>query len=384
MLERCSALVPLLEARAQQAEILRRLPDETIADAVRAELFRMVVPKGCGGFGLGLETLAQAARRLAHGCPSSAWTLIFLVMHNWLLAKFGRELRRELFVERPYVLAPAPLAPTGRLKPTGGGYRLSGRWEWATGVMHADWLIVHAIERPKPPFVTRFCALPIGDVTIEDVWFTSGMRGTGSNAVVIADAFVPQHRTVLGETLLRRGIPEGLDEKEDPFSAYPVLAVLALVAAAPALGAAERCVELFRERLQQRVLAYSMGDRQLEQPTSQARLAEALAVARAASASWEAGLRALCQACERPEAPTLSELAAVRLAAASTVRMSRQAISTVCEGSGASIYFESSPFQRLQRDVETLKGHVIFDWDRTAELVGRIEAGLALRPWDML
>jgi alkylation response protein AidB-like acyl-CoA dehydrogenase len=384
MLERSAALVPLLEERAGRAELLRRLPDETIADAVRAELFRMVVPKGCGGFGLGLDTLAQVARRLAHGCPSSAWTLTFLAMHNWILAKFGEELQRELFGERPYVLAPAPLAPTGRLKPTRGGYRLSGRWEWATGVMHADWLIVHATERLEHPFVTRFCVVPIEDVSVEDVWYTSGMRATGSNTVKITDTFVPEHRTALGEALLRRGIPKGLDEKEDPFSAYPVLPVLALVAAAPALGAAERCVELFCQRLQERVLAYSMGERQLERPTALARLAEALAVVRAASAAWEAALATVGRACERPEGPTAKELAAVRLAAASTVRMSREVISIVCEGSGASIYYETSPFQRFQRDVEMLKGHVIFDWDRTAELVGRIEAGLAPRPGDML
>ena len=73
-----------------------------------------------------------------------------------------------------------------------------------------------------------------------------------------------------------------------------------------------------------------------------------------------------------------------RLAAASTVRLARQAISTVCEGSGASIYAETSPLQRLQRDVEVLKGHVIFDWDRCAELAGRIALGLEPSPIDMV
>ena len=71
---------------------------------------------------------------------------------------------------------------------------------------------------------------------------------------------------------------------------------------------------------------------------------------------------------------------ATRLAAAATVRSSRQVISTVCEGAGASVYMSDSPLQRLQRDVEVLKGHVMFDWDRTAELAGRFALGHGLRP----
>jgi hypothetical protein len=78
------------------------------------------------------------------------------------------------------------------------------------------------------------------------------------------------------------------------------------------------------------------------------------------------------------------ERGAVRLAAASTVRMARAAISTVCEGTGASVYAVGSPLQRLQRDVEVLEGHVIFDWDRTAELAGRLELGFEPRPTDLL
>lgn len=72
-----------------------------------------------------------------------------------------------------------------------------------------------------------------------------------------------------------------------------------------------------------------------------------------------------------------------RLMAAATVRDARRLIGRVCEGSGASVYFSDAPLQRLQRDVEVLKGHVIFDWDRTTELAGRVTLGERLRPGDM-
>jgi alkylation response protein AidB-like acyl-CoA dehydrogenase len=378
LLARCAELVPALEARAGEAERLRRLPDATIADAAAADVFSMLVPEVQGGAGLELASIAQATRTLAHGCVSSAWTLSFFALHNWLLAKFEPQLQRELYANRSWVLVPAPLAPTGTFAEVDGGYRVSGRWEWATGVMHAEWVMVHAFGSGARGPTTRFCLVPVSQAKIEDVWFTSGMRATGSNAVVLEDVLVPAHRTLEGRRLMR---PSG---GPVDFARYPTLPVLAFVAAAPALGAAERAVELFRGRVRERVLTYSLGERQLDQPAAQIRLSAALATVRAARANWEAAMAAFVAAAASPDGARPLDHAAARLAAAHTVRLAREAIATVCDGSGASVYFDSSPLQRLQRDVEVLKGHVVFDWDRTAELVGRLELGFEPRPTDML
>jgi len=383
VIDRCEKMVAGLAERATEAEELRHLPDATVQAALDAELFSMVVPPSLGGLGLGLDTLAQSTRILATGCPASAWTLSFLVMHSWLLGRLDPEVHPELFEDRGYALAPAPLNPSGTARPVDGGFRLNGRWEWATGVEHADWVLVHAIVDRPDELATVFLAVPRSETTVEDVWFTSGMRATGSNAVSIADVFVPANRTVSSTVVLERdGRFEGA-LADDPMAGYPIIPVLALVAAAPALGAAEAAVELFRRRLSERVLAYTLGDKQADQPASRVRLATALAEVRSARAVWEQALAALTAAVEGGS-PTTAERMDARLAAASTVRIARQAISTVCEGSGASIYAEGSPLQRLQRDVEVLKGHVIFDWDRCAELAGRIALGQEPSPLDMV
>lgn len=379
LLKRCEELVPVLEARAPEAEKQRRLADETIADAADAGYLSMLVPVANGGAELGLESITQATRILAHGCVSSAWVLSFFSLHNWLLAKFGPGLVRELYTEKPWVLAPAPLAPTGTLTSVDGGYRVSGRWEWATGILHAEWVMVHAIGAGERGPTTRFCVVPASDVRVEDVWFTSGMCSTGSNAVVLEDVFVPEHRALDGFRMMK-----GRRGRAESFADYPTVPVLSYVAAAPALGGAERAVEIFRERMRARVLTYSMGDKQADQPAAQVRLSAALATVRAARATWEAGMASLRRAAESEEGTHVLDHAAARLAAAHTVRLAREAISIVCEGSGASVYFTSSPLQRIQRDVEVLKGHVVFDWDRTAELVGRLELGFEPRVTDML
>lgn len=205
------------------------------------------------------------------------------------------------------------------------------------------------------------------------------MRATGSNTVVVSNRFVPGHRTIGRERLM--------DASErvpgDVMSGFPVVAVLSLVAAAPALGAAEAAVESFRQRLSQRVLAYTFGEKQADQPAARVRLATALSEVRAARAVWDGALAAL-SASVAAGTPTVADRMAARLAAASVVRLARQSISTVCEGSGASVYSETSPLQRLQRDVEVLKGHVIFDWDRCAELAGRVALGFEPSPTDMV
>ena len=375
---RCEALVPDLDARAEEGEALRRLPEATMRDAREAGLLQAFVPTSLGGHGLGLDALAQGTRSMAHGCPASAWTLSFLMMHGWLLSRFPAAGRAEIFADGPIALAPAPLAPTGSVTVEAGGFRLTGCWEWATGVAHSEWVLVHAIQA-EPTFTTLFLAVPRAEVEVDDVWFTSGMRATGSNTVRVKDVFVPDHRAVSARTLLYAA--EALDG--DGLAGHPVPSVLALIAAAPALGAAEAAVARFKERLTERVLAYSLGDRQREQPAAQVRLGTAISDLTAARVRWDVAIADLVRACAGG-APDERLRVATRLTAAATVRASRAVISTVCEGAGASVYFSSSPLQRLQRDVEVLKGHVIFDWDRTAELAGRSALGFELRPTDMV
>jgi alkylation response protein AidB-like acyl-CoA dehydrogenase len=172
-------------------------------------------------------------------------------------------------------------------------------------------------------------------------------------------------------------------------ASMPVMAVLALVASAPALGAAQSAVDLYGDRVRERVLAYTLGDKAVDQPAAQMRLGDALAQVRAAAAVHDGAVTMLLDAVHAeglPDraGPTVDLRMAVRLAAADTVRRSNEVISYVCAGAGASVYQRTHPLQRLQRDVEVLKGHVIFDWDRTTELAGRIELGLPMRPADRI
>jgi alkylation response protein AidB-like acyl-CoA dehydrogenase len=145
--------VARLAGRARHAEELRRLPGATVQDLVGSGLTDLLVPSRDGGLQADLPAVLDPVRQLAHGCMSSAWTIGFYVLHNWMLALFDPQAQEEAFAARPF-LAPAPLAPTGRGLPVDGGVRLSGRWSWATGVMDGNWIVVGATVR------TGRCHLP--------------------------------------------------------------------------------------------------------------------------------------------------------------------------------------------------------------------------------
>ena len=376
-------MIPALAGRATEAEHLRELPQATIDEVAASGAFRLLVPSDLGGWGLGLRSITEVARVMAHGCVSSAWTISFLMLHNWFVARGPKALQDDLFATRPYVMMPCPLAPTGTAVPVPGGYKMTGRWQWATGVQHADWVMVNTlVDRDGDP-ESRFCVAPISDIEVDDVWRTSGMRGTGSNDIVADQVFVPEHRTMTAADF-RGDEPPGAGVRSDPFVRYPLTPVLVLVAAAPALGGAEAAVDLFREHMRERLLPYSAGERQAAQPTSQVRLAEALATVRAARLVWQDAIDDVCDIYDAGLQLDRRERSRYRLAAAHTVRLSLQAVNIVLEGSGASVFFEDSPLGRIQRDLVTIKGHVVYDWDRAAQLVGKLEIGWEPGPTDML
>lgn len=373
--------VARLAERAEEAERLRRLPAATVSDFRQTELFRLLLPARFGGLQASFPELLQPIRRMAHGCASSAWTLGFYALHNWMLSLFDPRAQEEVFASGP-VLAPAPLAPTGRGVPADGGVRVTGRWSWATGAMDADWMIVGALIERADGIDPVLVVLPTDRVEVVDTWHTAGMRGTGSHDLVVDDVFVPEHRLVAVADIYG-GTAPGARAHGVPTYRWPMVPALALTASMPVLGAAERVTELFAERLGGRVLAYS-GVAQKDQPAAQIRLGEArvrLCALRALIAATADEIEAVVVSGGRV---SRSVRADARLAAARTVHECRAIIADLLEAAGASAHFLSSPLQRAKRDVDIAAGHVVFDYDTSRELAGALAIGAKISPIAMI
>ncbi|WP_390893484.1 acyl-CoA dehydrogenase family protein [Mycobacterium deserti] len=358
--------------RAREAERLRRLPAQTVADLTETGFTDLLVPARFGGQQADFPSILDPVRRMAHGCASSAWTIGFYALHNWMLALFGERAQQEAFATRPF-LAPAPLAPTGRGVPSGDGVRLTGRWSWATGVMDGNWIIVGALCGPDDGIFPALALLPISEVEIDDVWHTDGMAATGSNDVVITDVFVPEHRLVPVSDIYSGTAPGAHLHGVDTYR-WPMVPALALLAAMPALGSAERVADIYAERLSTRVLAYE-GVLQKDKPIAAARLGEALVRLRALRgllADTVRQIESLLATGDPVPRPIRGE---ARMAAAHIVHESRAVIGDLLEASGASAHFADNPLQRIKRDVDVLAGHVVFDYDTSRELAGALRLG---------
>lgn len=366
LIRRARELSGMLAEQAQEAERLRRPTDAVIKALADAEIFDMMSPRVFGGLELDIDTFFEVGLALSEGDASMAWVANFYIEHVWIFCLFPEAFQRELFAGRRHVLAPAMLSPTGEVKKVDGGWTLNGRWSWSTGIMHADWVIPAAIvtgeDGKRAPW---FFALPRSEVTVEDTWFVDGMQGTGSNDVVIKDAFVPEGR-VLSFAQMIAGETPGAKVHASPLYRTPMLPVLGLAAAMPALGQARTCVRLFRDKLKERMAPGVPAGRKVG-PAAMMRLARAEVQVQE---SYLLLKNIVQEVCELRNNATREDRTRWATQLAYAVNQCKNVISYVCEAAGASGHFLTSPLQRAARDVNTIGAHVVFDLDARLELYG--------------
>ncbi|MEM7020086.1 MAG: oxidoreductase, partial [Pseudomonadota bacterium] len=191
-------LAPLLEENAANAERDRRPVDAVMQAIEGTGAYKYFVPKRFGGYEYSLAGFMDIGLALGEACLSTAWVTTFCMEHNWLLSLFAQEAQEDIFGKQPYIIAPGVLAPNGKATPVDDGYRVTGRWQWGTGVMHADWVMVGAITPQADSDQLTLCMyiVPIDEVEVIDTWYVDGMVGTGSNDIALQDVFIPQHRMV--------------------------------------------------------------------------------------------------------------------------------------------------------------------------------------------
>ncbi len=374
LVKRARALIPLLAEHAAEAERQRKPVDSVINAIEKAEIYKLMVPKCYGGLELDMDTFFDVGVALGEGDASTAWVSNFYIEHNWIFSQFPESFQKDLFATRTYVLAPAMISPTATVSPEKGGFRINGRWQWGTGVMHGDWVIPAATEirpdgRPEP----RWFALPVSEVRVEDTWYVDGMIGTGSNDVVIDNVFIPEERAVSMREMMS-GHGPGSRIHAGPLYRTPMMPILTLAATMPALGQAKTALRLFRERLTERVLLDT--NKQAERPASQMRLARA----EIEVCETELLLRHLVEdICTKRNTATLEDRARWATQLALAVQQCKKIVQDIVEASGAHVHFQNNPLQRTQRDLNTLACHFVFDLDGKLESYGRLLLGQELK-----
>jgi len=377
LLSALNDLVPALRDRARAAEEAGRIPDETIRALQEAGMFRAVVPKRYGGLELPYPYVPQIFRILGRGCSSTSWSMGFLCYHNYQFGHFPLQAQDEVWGGRGYTMAPGQVMPSGKARKVEGGYELEGRWGYATGINHGDWMLVTALtDMGDGRKEMRRFYVPVADFTVLDTWDVVAMKATGSHDVTLAPHFVPAHRSILVEDM-RNIRAEGLQHNPGPLWRIPLLSFMVLACAGPMVGAAEALLETVTEVMKVKVGAYS-GDKQQGLMSQHMRVARLAMGLDATIRLWEGHTDDLWQAVVAGETPSRERRAEVRAITAHVVKRCYEIVTELAGAVGSRSYYADSPIQRFHRDMSSLATHALFDYDHLSTLYGATRLGVDL------
>ncbi len=371
LVERARALAPAIRARAAEAAALRKPVDASIQDLIDAELIQMFVPKRWGGSEAPLAAMMDVVEIISAACPSTGWITAFYISHNIYVAKFAEAVQEQLFGPRGYVLLPAASAADMEARKVDGGWEVSGRAAWGSGVMHADWVLMSGKAEDGP----RSFLMPIDAVEVLDTWHFAGMAGTGSNDYVARSVFVPDaHAITAGE--FHGGATEGSRLHANPLFSIPFL-VSAYCTILPVItGSLKGMMGAYEEMIDKRVRNFSgvvLKDQQTAHTTLGQLQIETRAAGELARAVYD---RAEGVLAARPF--TTDDRLHAKGQTAFTSRHCRETANRMMAAAGASSFHEGQPLQRIWRDINTVCSHAFWDWDVSCEQTGRQHLGLPL------
>jgi len=210
-------LLPAFRQRAQETEDNRVVSAESVKALAETGFFRLLQPASYGGLEADPIAFYTAVRLIASACGSTGWVASVLGVHPWQLALFPEQAQEDVWGADPGTRMSSSYAPTGRARTVEGGHQLDGRWSFSSGCDHTSWVLLGGIvlDDDGKPVDFRTFLLPASDYAIDDVWDTVGLRGTGSNDIVVDGAFVPAYRS-LSFTDVTRCAGPGQDRNPGP------------------------------------------------------------------------------------------------------------------------------------------------------------------------
>jgi len=378
LLARAEALVPVLHERASRTEELRRLPDETLDELHRSGLFRILQPKRVGGSELPFRSIVELVAVIGRGCGSTAWVLANLAAHHWLLGMWSPEAQDEIWGQSPdNLIGSALIFPRGRARPVDGGYRLTGRWPFSSGVDASSWNLIGAIVNDEETGTSepRIFLLPAKDYTIIDTWHVIGLAGTGSKDVAVEDVFVPAYRS-LAVAQITGGPNPGSQVNPAVLYQLPAISLFAFCIAGVSLGIAQGAFEYFAETTRTRT-SYYTGRNLADFVTLQVHLAEAAAIADSAQAVMLTDCEEATRLVTAGTVPSLVQRARYRRDGAYAATLCTRAVDVLFHAAGGGAIYARNPLQRAFRDVHAANAHYVLNWDINGAMYGRVALGLS-------
>lgn len=358
---RAKQVAVVCAANAVATEKLRRMPPENVKAMMDSDLVGLIIPKERGGYGIdSWMMVADVVSEVGRVCGSSGWCFDLLIQHHWVFGMYPAEAQDMVYKADPRAKIGTSFMPVGKTTRAPGGFRLSGEWSFSSGIDHSDWAIVGAPVMPAegsgPPDI-RFFLLNRDQFTVRDVWNAVGLRGSGSNNVVVNDAMVREEHTLRAADFAAGTSPgakvnQGVMFREPGFIAFPFGIFCPLIGIAR--GALDCFVEFARNR------SPSMG----RDPASalhgvQRAIGEAAAEIDAAYLLAKDIDEQLRTKLPLDQAQTVAACRNFTLAS----RLALRAVDRLFEVAGARGITDSNPIQRFWRDMHAGANHVAWNVD---------------------
>jgi len=381
VLEAVRDLLPQLRERADEAERLRVVPESSIKDLEASGFFRLLQPRRFDGLESDPVDFYTAVRLIASACGSTGWVSSVLGVHPWQVALFHDKAQQAVWGEDTSTRLSSSYAPTGKALQVEGGYQLSGRWSFSSGCDHATWVLLGGLVSNDEGQIVDFKTfmVPRADYSIEDVWNVVGLRGTGSNDIVVDDVFVPTEFT-LSMSDTGRCVGPGQEQNTSDLYKLPFHSIFTSTITAPIVGMATGAYSEHVEMQRKRVRAAYIAEKAVNDPFASVRIARASSEIDAAWALLMNNIRELQDVVAKSEKIPLHLRLKVRRDQVIGTERAVAAIDTLFEASGGRALAEGTYLQRAWRDAHAGRVHAANDPERALVMYGSLEFGQKIDP----
>jgi alkylation response protein AidB-like acyl-CoA dehydrogenase len=368
ILANARALVPEIQRRAGEMTRLRRMPADLAEKLKAAGVFRIMFSSSWGGPEMSLPQQVELIETLAYGDPSVAWAVKIGSDSGYFCAFLEQSAARELYPSIDYATA-GQAPPNGRAIRVPGGYRVTGRWGFASGCTHADVMIggclVQQSETASPAGMTYILA-PASRFEVEDTWHSNGLAGSGSHHYRTADLFVPEcHAFTLS----------GPAKIPGPLYADAGSATVFIPMAGTPLGLMRRAIEVTLQLAAERMISLPAPPTLMRDlPRVKFALARAQMLYGAARAAVYESVNRYWAELLREGHGSLQTRRDMGLARIHAHRTAREVAQLMFDTVGAPAVYESLPLGSLLRDAIVINEHLGFN-DGVIERLGGMMLG---------
>lgn len=367
-------MIPTLREAADEISQSRTIPKNIFEKMRDAGFFKILQPKQFGGYELSPSVLFDAQVALAEGDMSTGWICGVMGVSPFHLALFDMQAQQDVWQDAPSAVLASAYTPTGRAVRDGDGFRLSGRWGFASGCDHCDWAFFGALveETEGTPPEAHIFLLPRDSFEIVDTWHVHGLKGTGSKDITIDNVFVPDYRTIRVSDRFKGKTP-GLTDTSPPLYNIPFLQLQFRAISSGSIGALKGMLDHFIENNKKRITA--LGAKVVGDPVAQLVCGETVTSIHEMKTMLHQNIEAMMQDAARGNAPTIEDRQLYRLHSTLVPERCCQLATRIFRSSGGSALLEDRPLGRALSDLNAARQHAANQYEVHGRSLGAARMG---------